>query len=132
MSNYEDVKAFHAKLGLPVGDRPRLLEPSDYKFREDFLIEELTEFRQAHARGDLADVADALVDLAYVVLGTALWMGLDWEAHWAAVQAANMAKERGQGRRGHTYDAVKPPGWRPPDHQAILRAALDCAHAQGD
>lgn len=113
-----DVRAFHEKFGVPVGAKPALLTADAWKFRENFLIEELSETRAAHARGDLAEFADGLVDLIYVAVGTALWAGLDLDAHWAEVQRANMAKETGGTR--HKHDIRKPPGWVGPDHLKVL------------
>lgn len=127
-SNYEDVKAFHEKFGVPLSSEPRLMVEDDFKFRHQFLYEELWEFEQAHKHGDLARAADSLIDLVYVALGTALWMGLPWQKLWDEVQRANMEKvpalnaeasKDGTGR-GHQFDVIKPKGWNPPDIERIL------------
>ena len=124
MSNFKDVGEFHGKFGLPVaGSVPiRFLAPGEAAYRQNFIREELNEYAQAHLRKDMVALADALVDLAYVVLGTAHYHGLPWEELFAAVQGANMRKERGEGhRRGPCESIVKPPGWSPPDLLPILR-----------
>lgn len=122
--NFDDVLDMHRAHGLPVGDRPALLEPGDHAFRRGFLQEELEELDAAYEAGDLAAAADALVDLVVVALGTAVWMGLPWQALWDEVHRANMAKERGQKEgRKHSRDAIdliKPPGWRAPDVEGVL------------
>jgi predicted HAD superfamily Cof-like phosphohydrolase len=68
---------------------------------------------------ELVDQLDALVDLAYVVLGTAYLHGFRFNEAWRRVHAANMAKVRAeraeQSARGSTFDVVKPPGWKPAD-----------------
>lgn len=125
---YRDVGDFHRRFGLDAHPEapPRLLGVDAFGFRFRFLEEELRELAEAHAAGDLAGAADALVDLVYVALGTAHLMGLDWNAHYAAVHAANMLKERAssaadpRSKRGHALDVVKPEGWAPPDHRQIL------------
>lgn len=123
-----DVAAFHAKFGVPIGTEPRLLSEADWRFRSGFLLEELTEFNHACAEGDLPGAADALVDLVYVALGTAVWMGLPWQALWNEVQRANMAKvaassvdaSRRSTGRSHSADVCKPEGWRPPAIAEVL------------
>lgn len=130
MDYYDAVRSFHKKFELDHHSRtePSLLLPDVQKFREDFLDEELDEFKEAIIDGDIAKAADALVDLVYVALGTAHLMGLDFDAHFEEVQKANMAKERSTGtddprsKRRHQLDVVKPVGWKPPDHLPILKA----------
>ena len=129
-SNHADVGLFHEKFGLdntachPPG--PRVLPSELIDFRLNFIDEEVEELHQGLAANDPAAVADALVDLAYVVHGFAHLLGLPWQELWDAVQAANMAKERAtdatQTARGGTFDVVKPAGWTPPDVRGILRA----------
>lgn len=153
---FEDVGAFHQKFGLPInGDtQPQQLSSDLLAFRGKFMLEELAEFFVACGRPEvgrtlktvgmaltdlvhepqfnhsLEDAADALADLVYVALGTAHFMGLPFDAVWAEVQRANMAKERAKGgddprsKRRHASDVVKPEGWTPPNHgPAIAEAA---------
>lgn len=101
---------------------------------------------------DLAKIADALVDLAYVTLGTAHVHRLPWAELFAEVQRANVTKERcgidhryeGDGvsacehlnpdglcgadrwahsLRGSAHDVIKPRGWTAPDIIGVLMAA---------
>jgi predicted HAD superfamily Cof-like phosphohydrolase len=53
-------------------------------------------------------------------------MGLPWDELWDDVHRANMAKERGVGKRGHAVDCVKPVGWTPPKTEKILQQAGYC------
>lgn len=125
---FDDVGAFHSRFGLPnVLDspiNPHLLDDDVYKFRIDFMAEELTEFEDAHKAGDLALAADALIDLVYVVMGTAHLMGLPWKELWNEVQRANMEKVRApdaeSSKRHHHFDVIKPEGWQPPDIDMVL------------
>ena len=147
-SNYYDVGEFHRKFGLESyfmsGREPHLIEdPSLQAFRNKFMDEELAEYKEAVVAGDLPKAADALIDLVYVVLGTAHLHHLPWQALFNEVQRANMQKERceishpydegmGQGAccgapkhkhslRGNINDVIKPPGWKPPNIAAVLR-----------
>lgn len=73
---------------------PQWLDKGLQDFRIKFIEEELRELKEGYERRDMAQVADSLVDLAYVVLGLAHLHRLPWQRLWDAVQAANMAKER--------------------------------------
>ena len=74
--------------------------------------------------GDRVKAFDALLDLTYVAYGTALFLGVDpgqWHAGMAAVQKANMSKERAesatQSKRGSAFDVIKPEGWTGPEQR---------------
>lgn len=61
--------------------------------------------------------------IEHVVGEMATEMNLPVEALWNVVHEANMAKERGAtDKRGHQLDVRKPPDWRPPDIEGVLRA----------
>jgi predicted HAD superfamily Cof-like phosphohydrolase len=125
-SNWEDVKQFHRKYGVPVSETPSLLSPEKLEFRTKFLREELNEFINGASEGNLEKMGDALIDLVYVALGTAHMMGLPWQLMWNEVQLANMRKVRAtdpsQSKRGSALDVVKPGGWKGPDHYKYIGA----------
>lgn len=128
-TNFSDVFDFHAKFGLPCGDRPAPLADDVARFRVGFMQEELDEYKRAVEAGDLAKQCDALVDLVYVAMGTAVMQGFPWQEVWREVHAANMRKERAsdaadsRSTRGHALDVVKPNGWTPPNVAAVLGLA---------
>ncbi len=131
-SYYDDVRKFNKKFdldchGLSPMAKPRLLDKGTTIYRLKFLLEELSEFSHACNIDDMPGAADALVDLVYVALGTAHFMGLPFDELWAEVQRANMQKERAtdpsQSKRGSALDVIKPNDWRPPDIAGVLRAA---------
>lgn len=115
-----DVREFHRKFNLIISEAPRHLVARKLKERIEFMQEELDEFKVAAERQHLAGMADALIDLAYVTLGTAVMLGLPWLPLWFDVHRANMAKERGATHRGHPVDVRKPAGWEPPKTAEIL------------
>lgn len=124
--DHELVLEFHLRFSLPRADVPRLLDPDLQRFRIARLREELDEYEAAVANEDLPGAADALVDLAYIVHGTAIAHGVPWRALFDEVHAANMRKvqvaDAEDSKHGHAADIKKPLGWRPPDVFEVLRA----------
>lgn len=119
-----DVRLFQNFFKVPMAVQPSLLSEELFRFRAKFLHEEVMEFVQGHNAQNLCDAADALIDLAYVLHGTALMMGLPWDALWREVHHKNMKKVRvtrvDESKRGSIYDIKKPKEWTPPDHTKIL------------
>jgi len=132
-SNFDDVGMFHEKFGLrnswvmPNNVGPEAISDELLQFRINFLKEELQEFIDGSEAMDDCAMADALIDLVYVAMGTAHLFGYPWQELWADVQRANMAKQRAtradQSSRNTTYDVIKPEGWEPPKTAKILREA---------
>ena len=125
LTGIEMVREFHEKFGLPLGIVDQLMNDKEaQRFRIGFLQEELDEFKAAVEFGDNVKAFDALLDLAYIVYGTALFMGISsdkWQRGMEAVQRANMSKVRAQrqsdSKRGTTLDVVKPEGWVGPEEE---------------
>ena len=119
ISFFEDVKAFHRLISRSLPERPRRLDAESFARRVRLINEEWSEVTTAHALRNEAEFADGLVDLVWVVLGTAVEAGLPFDELWAEVRRANMDK------RGGEVDSngklLKPPGWKPPQIDAILR-----------
>lgn len=122
-SLYDDVVEFHLKTRLVVGTNPRILDGDAWARRIRLITEELAELCTAHSRKDLAEFADGLVDLVWVVLGTAAEAGLPFDALWAEVRRSNMAKVGG--RLDASGKLLKPPGWTPPDIHSVLSRFAD-------
>lgn len=134
---FELVGEFHRKFGFPVagedGNLPHLLDDEHAqtdvaKFRRKFLLEEFNEFCSAQEEGDLLQIADALVDLVYVALGTAHYYGLPFDELFAEVQRANMDKVRVESEddyKGRSkFDVKKPVGWKGPDLGLIIASTF--------
>jgi predicted HAD superfamily Cof-like phosphohydrolase len=89
-----------------------------------FLEEELKEFIQSANLDDTVGMADALIDIVYVAMGTAYMMGLPWQKLWNEVHTTNMNKVSAtnseQSKRKNSLDVIKPEGWQPPNLKAIL------------
>ena len=117
---------FHRTMGVYFAEKPTAHLPEDVAaVRLALLEEELQEYREALAAGDLVAVADALTDLLYVLLGTFISHGLQdvAEALFAEVHRSNMTKLGPDGRVIYREDGkvLKPPTYEPPDLQRVLR-----------
>lgn len=103
--------------------QPRLLDGVRMHARISHLQEEQLELAQAYIAGDICEVADGLMDLIYIALGTLSEMHIDASRVFHAVHQANMAKVNGTVAKrpnAGNHDAVKPEGWKAPDiHKAI-------------
>jgi predicted HAD superfamily Cof-like phosphohydrolase len=125
MTEMDQVYVFHHNFLLPLGgDNLLFSDPEALQFRTKFLEEELAEFKEACEAGDKVKALDALIDLTYVAMGTALFMGVfpgQWNEAFSAVHNANMSKMRvpsaKASKRGSSFDVVKPPGFIPPEHK---------------
>jgi predicted HAD superfamily Cof-like phosphohydrolase len=91
-------------------------------FALDFVEEKEDTLRicdQSPIRVNMAELADGMADLDYVVEGTRLAFGIDGGPVAAEVHRANMTKAGGpiaeNGKR------LKPPGFTPPDIDGVLR-----------
>jgi predicted HAD superfamily Cof-like phosphohydrolase len=110
------VRDFMNKFGLLNPDEPytteRLIQ------RDLLLEEEFNEYKDAVAAKDPIAKIDALCDIVFVAIGTALAEGWDFDAHYLAVCEANMAKERGtKSTRPNSggFDVIKPKDWVGPE-----------------
>lgn len=120
-----DIEEFHKKFNLKPLEKPGFLDYTTMEFRIKFMQEELAEFMQAYEDDNLHDAFDALIDLTYVVLGTAYLMNLPFNAGWKEVHNANMKKIRAvsekQSKRNHSSDVIKPEGWAAPNLNRLLQ-----------
>lgn len=113
-----DVMAFHeAVTKMPIADFPQMLMDLRRTKALNFLYEEYTEFMDATS---IADQADALIDLVYVAYGRLLEMGIRPGPAFSLVHQANMQKVSGANKRGDTFEAAKPEGWKAPDFEHHL------------
>jgi predicted HAD superfamily Cof-like phosphohydrolase len=128
----EQVSEFHRMVGHPISKTPRIIGRERMELRLNLIVEELYELlaaagyfyypdyglEQVLIKSDLAQIADALADLDYVIEGMRLELGIDGKPIADLVHASNMAK------RGATKDASgkvqKPVGWAPPDIRGEL------------
>lgn len=81
--------------------------------------EEYEELVQAFEDGNKEEIVDALVDTAWIAIGTLDLLGVDVDEAFGEVSRANMSKSRGvkKGRENSGgFDVIKPRGWEAPNH----------------
>lgn len=112
------VLEFHREFNAEIREEPSLFGyPS--QLRVELIQEELDEFAEALADGDIVEAIDALGDLLYVVYGAGIAMGVDLEPFVDEIHASNMSKAGGGVRPDGKI--LKGPNYRPPDIAGVLR-----------
>ena len=91
----KEVNQFHKKFN--VGDAPcspTLIEKKEYLLRYNLTVEENREYLDACLQGNLVEVADALGDKLYILLGTILKHGMQDKIIdvFNEIHASNMSK----------------------------------------
>lgn len=118
-----DVTAFHRACDVPVLAIPQFPSDARVELRKKLINEEYRELKGAIYRRDLVAVADAIADLNYVLIGTALEFGIPLDRVWDEVQRSNMAKVdqvTGKVIRRADGKILKPEGWQQPQICRIL------------
>lgn len=116
------VTEFHKTYGQPIAETPGLLDHERFRLRLDLIEEELDEFVDAAVRYDLVDIADALGDLIYVVIGAALEYGIPIDDVVAEIHRSNLSKLDENGNPLYREDGkvLKGRNYFPPDIESIL------------
>lgn len=73
--NVKQVSEFHKLFNHPILEEPKFPDKKRYNLRVNLIEEETKELIEAISQGNLVEVADALVDLQYVVAGAMLEFG---------------------------------------------------------
>lgn len=116
----EKVRLFHEKIEYPTADTPRLVSRGLANDRYLFILEEANEYAKANDDGSVVEVADAIADLLYVVLGTAVVHGIDLEPVFEEVHRSNMTKTADAVNDQSVKRCIKGPGFEKPRIAEIL------------
>ena len=136
MQNYFAlVKDFHRKYGFSTTSNlivtPTLSVPAaqlatiakdlqqanDAEIRLHLIIEEVAELAAAICEGNKVETLDALADLLYVVVGTAVTFNLPLHEAFIEVHRSNMTKSIERSRPGHPK---KGNNYSPPNLSSLL------------
>lgn len=119
------VADFHTAFGLGISNSPVAnLGVAKNQLRFNLMEEENLEYLEAAIAGDLAEVADALGDMLYILCGTILEHGMQYkiEEVFEEIQRSNMSKLGPDGKPIYREDGkvLKGPNYFKPNIQAVL------------
>lgn len=116
-----DVAEFHDTARITRRFSPYLPGPDERELRIRLLREEFEEYLKAEEYGDIIEIADGLIDMIYIAVGTGLTYGLPMVPLWNEVQRSNMAKfPNGVAMFRRDGKILKPEGWEPPKIATVL------------
>jgi predicted HAD superfamily Cof-like phosphohydrolase len=130
-THHEDVLQFHNTFAVKSAwqDSGRI-DPEVVALRKKLIEEEVLEelfpamerFKLFPSPENLTEVADAMIDVVYFIIGGAVALELPWEELWNEVQRSNMAKVQADGTIHRREDGkiLKPADWTPPDLFSII------------
>lgn len=112
----ELVAEFHRKFDVPIAETPKLIPKDRTDLRHKLMSDEVAEYNEGVADGDLENIAKELADILFATYGTILEHGLQdkMEAIFAEVQRSNMSKDF------HEYKMVKGESYTPADIKKLL------------
>ena len=118
------VREFHETYGVPIMPVPSFPSHERCALRESLLEEEWIELREAQAKRDIVEVADALADMLYIIHGTALEYGIPLDSVVSEVHRSNMSKLGADGKPIMREDGkvLKGPNYFKPDVAGVLAA----------
>ena len=118
MTSYEKVKEFHEMFEQLINTKPTLVDAKTANLRLLLIAEEYNELRHAIKQNDIVEIADALADLQYVVIGAAVSYGIPLEEVFEEVHRSNMTKVGGYKRNDGKW--IKPLSYESPNIARIL------------
>jgi predicted HAD superfamily Cof-like phosphohydrolase len=88
------VIEFHKVFNIPILNYPNIPDKDRCELRQNILQEEVNELKEAYLKNNIIEVADALGDILYVVLGTSCEFGLQnfIEDCFNEIHKSNMSK----------------------------------------
>lgn len=94
MKELNKVKEFHEAFAVNIEKQPIIPSQERCELRQKIIQEEVDELKAAWESGNLVEVADALADIHYVVMGTVLEFGLQdkYAEIFTEVHRSNMSK----------------------------------------
>ena len=120
-----NLKEFNQTYGIPYSEEPKLLETKDYLLRYELMKEEMTEYFDACVDNDLVEIADALGDQLYILMGTIISHGMGdiIEKVFNEIHNSNMSKLDEDGNPIYREDGkvLKGPNYFPPNIKQFIK-----------
>ena len=120
----EQVLEFYKAFKHPIETKPKFIEMDRAIMRHRILDEEVVELFQAMSQNDLVEVADAITDCFYILIGTAIEYGIAEKlpAFFDEVHRSNMSKLDDNGNPIYREDGkvLKSNNYTPPNLKDIV------------
>jgi predicted HAD superfamily Cof-like phosphohydrolase len=114
-----ELTEFHRAFDYPTPVKPTF--EANHKLRYTLIKEELNEYKEACENKDIIEIADAIADMAYLVLGAAVEHGINLEPVFDEVHRSNMSKlQGGKVIRRDDGKVLKGANYFPPDIRKAL------------
>jgi len=120
---FEDVEKFLVAVGQVPPDAPIDHETDTSVLYKKLIDEEVTEFWEAEALSDDAEMLDACFDMIWVIVGYARSRGWNLNKAWEEGAQSNLSKidpETGLVRRREDGKILKPEGWQEPNFKQFV------------
>lgn len=111
------------KAGQDCPEHPCIPPTGIISLRHRLIKEELIEYTNAAATGDIVEVADAIADMLVVVLGTAVAHGIDIQPIFDEVMDSNMTKFI-DGHKDSGGKWIKGPSYTPANIKPLIEAQM--------
>ena len=119
------VEEFMTVFGQDFTTRPTTLTPAQARLRYDLMKEENEEFLEACDKYDIVEIADALGDQLYILMGTILSCGMQHviEDVFDEIQRSNMSKLDKDGKPIYREDGkiLKGENYFPPNLKQFFK-----------
>ena len=132
IKQWKQVKdGFNKAFNIKTNDKPNAFIPDeDRRLCYKLLQEELDEYLDAMVKADMVKIADALIDIQYVLIGACLKHGITYELFeklFDEVHASNMSKLDDNGNPILREDGkvLKGKGYFKPNLKAIISKYLN-------
>jgi predicted HAD superfamily Cof-like phosphohydrolase len=124
----KQLKEFHKVYNLPIRSIPTIIPQKEFNLRHRILREEVFELLIAQKNKDIVEVADAIIDCMYILIGTAVQFGIadKLEDCFNEIHRSNMSKLNEQGKPIMRADGKVLKGnlYSPPNLSPILKDML--------
>lgn len=99
-SELNKVKQWCEATDIDINKKPTNIPENRYRLRFNLMAEENLEYLEACAAGDTIEIADAIGDMLYILLGTALEHGMQdyLKKIFSEIHRSNMSKMGEEGK----------------------------------
>ena len=118
----KQLREFHEVYNLNRVKTPQLPCPKERNLRKNLLEEEYKEYLSGEENNDIVEIADALADIIYIAVGTAVSYGIPLDKIFNEVHNSNMSKLDKDGKPIYREDGkiLKGPNYFKPNIKEII------------